>query len=98
MVGLTHMINHVEDPGGETYYPGWPNPVSDLLTISTLETAGERGPNISNAASKIVYCAHSRQLPKQLQIPVASWPAGIYFVQFLRPGKSVYTKKILVKR
>lgn len=59
-------------------YPVYPNPAKDHITIKAYQQITNI--EISNTIGQIVY-NHAFYNAKNVQLPINSWPAGIYFVR-----------------
>lgn len=88
-----------ETPGLSVRVNLSPNPVRDLLRIAAPGADAGVLLSISNIVGQVMYRQYWQpQAEGDLQIPVARWQPGVYFVRLQQAGKTIFAKKVQVIR
>lgn len=93
-----HLLNDVEDMESEPVELAiYPNPAQDFLNFQLRGTALPKGAQfrIVDIAGKTMQAFKAGNLADTYVVSVGSWPAGVYFLQFLEAGKLRYSKKFI---
>jgi hypothetical protein len=97
-VSVIHRIPAIR--GGASLFRVTPNPAQDVLRVYangvTSEPAGNARVEIRTASGQLMF-ATNWQACTMLQLPVAGWPAGIYYLH-IRTDKAAETLKVSVGR
>lgn len=76
----------------ELTFSVYPNPANDVVRITAPEKTEQI--SITNIAGQVVYSTY--QPVGQIEINVANFPAGVYFVK-LEKGSAVVTEKLVIR-
>jgi len=74
----------------------FPNPGRELVTLSSQDRLDNAELFLFNAAGQQVPLRYTAQ-EYQMEIPVRQLPAGLYFLQVLRPGQAPLTQRLVVQ-
>jgi hypothetical protein len=89
----TRYLIGVEENAGKQTITAYPNPVSDILTITGLANGGEINVRVTNVLGEEIRTGYTVN-GEVLTADVSHLPAGVYFIR-LSTNKSSYLRRII---
>ena len=91
-IHVTECLEIVEDM--KTIFNIYPNPAQEQITIERANASSYTTIQIVDAAGRIVFNKQVKDFP--LDINIASWARGTYYIQFSEGAKTGLKKKIIL--
>jgi hypothetical protein len=93
-----HLPNAVVEEGKPTVKLSiYPNPTADFLNfhVKGHPPAGNASARIVNEAGQVMKQVQKISPDETVILPVANWPSGVYFLQYLSEGQTIISEKFI---